>query len=358
MAAPRPEALAPRLLAWFDRAQRDLPWRRSRDPYAIWISEVMLQQTQVDRVTAYYPRFLTAFPTVQALAAAPLDEVLRQWEGLGYYTRARHLHRAAQAIVAQHAGRFPDDYATARSLPGVGDYTAGAVLSIAYGQRLPALDANARRVLFRVFLRKSEGAAKARKRLDQVGAAAVPEGRPGDYTQALMELGALVCLPRNPKCEECCLADICTALRQGRPEAQAARAQAKRSTGRVALAVVMRNGKVLLAQRPEEGVWGGLWEFPNVELQDAEDPRTALTDLLGSNLGLRVSLGESVGHVTHGIMNRRLEIDAYAGEVVGGRVHPRWHQRAVWVDPGALAEYALPSPHRRLADMLFGGVAP
>ncbi|MFW5868776.1 MAG: A/G-specific adenine glycosylase, partial [Armatimonadota bacterium] len=204
------------LLAWFDAHRRDLPWRRTSDPYRIWVSEIMLQQTQVDRVIDYYERFLVAFPTVEALAEAPIDDVLRLWEGLGYYSRARNLHAAARVIVQEHGGEFPRSPEAIRALPGIGEYTAGAVQSIAFGVPVPAVDANVIRVLARLFAVEGDvSAGEERRRIADLAAEVVPDDRPGDFNQALMELGALLCIPGRPGCLICPLSEVCRAKLRG-----------------------------------------------------------------------------------------------------------------------------------------------
>ncbi len=216
---PCPEDLTRRLLDWYDASKRELPWRATADAYRVWVSEIMLQQTQVATVLPYYERFLAAFPTVSRLAEAPLDEVLRLWSGLGYYRRARSLHAAARVVVERHGGSFPSALEAALALPGVGRYTAGAVLSIAYGLRLPAVDANAERVLSRVFVIEGDTRVGPAKRdLHAIAAKTAPADRPGDHNQALMELGARLCTPRRPQCTECPLADLCQARASGMEE--------------------------------------------------------------------------------------------------------------------------------------------
>ncbi len=288
--SPEPQDIAPRLLPWFSCNRRDLPWRHTRDPYRIWVAEVMLQQTQVERVIPFYQRFVKGFPTVADLAAAPLDEVLRHWAGLGYYARARSLHAACRALIGRNGGTVPGDYSEFVALPGVGAYTAGAVLSIAFGQRHPALDANARRVFARVFHRRGESLA-ARRRIERAGKAAVPVKRPGEYNQALMELGSLVCAPREPKCDVCCLADLCRACHLGVADSVPRPRRTRTRRSRAAMAIVRRRRRILIAQRPPEGVWGGLWEFPNVELADNGDPSAALRCVLRQEFGLDVEIG-------------------------------------------------------------------
>lgn len=343
--------LSPRLLEWFRGARRDLPWRRTKDPYRIWISEVMLQQTQVERVTEYYARFLRAFPGVSALAGASLDEVLHVWSGLGYYSRARNLHAASRIIVERHGGRFPTSYEEALRLPGVGAYTAGAVLSIAYGRRLPAVDANARRVLARVLI-ETDASAASRRRVREAAQAAVSDDHPGEHNQALMELGSLVCLPTRPRCEECCLADVCGARRAGRQEALPVARRRETRPGRVALGLVRRRGRLLIAQRPLAGIWGGLWEFPNLEPNGEQDGPTALRAALRRDFGLSVRAEAEVGRLRYGITNRRIELTAYRCTVKRGRTRPRRHTQAAWVRPSDLGRYAMPAPHRKLSDML------
>ena len=350
--SPDSKDIAPCLLPWFSRNQRDLPWRHTTDPYRVWVSEIMLQQTQVERVIPFYQRFIAAFPTAADLAAAPLDEALRHWAGLGYYARARSLHAACRALVGRNGGRVPGDYSEFLALPGVGAYTAGAVLSIAFGQQHPALDANARRVLARVFHRRGESFAAARRRIEQTGKAAVPAERPGEYNQALMELGSLVCTRREPKCDVCCLADLCRGRHLGLTDSVPRPRRTGARRGRAALAIVRRRGRILIAQRPPEGVWGGLWEFPNVELSGDEDPAAALRRLLRDEFGLDAEVGPELGRLTYGIVNRRVDLTVYGSARARGRTRAGSHNAARWVHPRDLDGYALPAPHRRAANTL------
>jgi A/G-specific adenine glycosylase len=266
------------LLAFFDASARDLPWRRrQREPYAIWISEIMAQQTRIDTVLPYFERWIERFPDVDTLADAPIDDVLKQWEGLGYYSRARNLHAAARVLRERHAGAIPDSYDALRALPGVGDYTAGAVASIAFGVPEPAVDGNVRRVLSRLL----DEPAPSASRLRAVAAALVPADRPGDFNQALMELGARVCTPRSPRCTACPVAQHCAARAAGTQEDRPAR-RPKQAIPRYDVAtVVLRNsdGRVLLVRRPPHGLLAGMWSFPGVEVAgeaDAADAAVAL----------------------------------------------------------------------------------
>lgn len=256
------------LLAWFHEVKREMPWRRTRDPYAIWVSEIMLQQTRVATVLPYYDAFLRRFPSVRELGEAPEEEVLRLWAGLGYYSRARNLHAAARQILGEHAGQFPDTWQQVRALPGIGDYTAGAILSIAFGRPVPCIDGNAERVLCRLF--GIEGAPKrnpAKSRIHEVATALVTCDTPGDVNQAFMEMGATLCTPRSPGCEACPVSAWCRARAEGR-QAQLPQLPPREKTVRVrSAAALIRSAKgLLLAQRPAEGVWPRLWEFPQVEV--------------------------------------------------------------------------------------------
>ena len=255
------------LLGWYDRQARDLPWRRTRDPYAIWVSEVMLQQTQVSVVLPYWTRFVGRFPDVDALARASLDEVLAAWRGLGYYARARNLHRAAKAVVERHAGRLPGDVEALRALPGFGRYTVGAVASIAFGREVPLVDGNVARVLARLFgIEGATGDAAREKRLWALAGALVQGERPGDWNQALMELGATVCRPEQPACLLCPVRSPCVALASGRvADIPAPKAPPRRQALHLAVAAARRGDAVLLVRRDGTGLFGGLWELPGVE---------------------------------------------------------------------------------------------
>ncbi|MEM7417235.1 MAG: A/G-specific adenine glycosylase [Gemmatimonadota bacterium] len=252
-------ALRRGLLDLYDRAARDLPWRRETDPYRIWVSEIMLQQTRVETVIRYYERWVERFPDLEALASAPEDEVMKAWEGLGYYRRARHLHGAAQVVRDRHDGEVPGDLMTLRSLPGVGEYTAGAVASIAFGVVAPAVDGNVKRVLARLFDIPRPTAAWLRRRAEEL----VDPARPGDWNQSLMEFGATVCTPRAPRCATCPVRTHCAAHAAGtvleRP-APSKRASVRQTE--IAIVVLEHEGRVLLTRRPPDGLLGGLWAFP------------------------------------------------------------------------------------------------
>lgn len=286
---PTPEPLAPPaafqadLLGWFAAEQRDMPWRRTRDPYGVWISEVMLQQTQVDTVRDYWVRFMEKFPTVEALAASHLDAVLKAWEGLGYYTRARNLHKAARAVAERHGGTLPADPDALRALPGFGPYTAGAVAAIAFNLPEPAVDGNVLRVLSRLTDCHDDVTLPAtRKRFEALARSLTPDGAASAFVQALMELGALVCTPRKPACHACPVAGACRAREAGTAETLPRKAARRKPPyADVVVAVCLDGGRVLVTRRPEKGMLGGLMDFPSARRQEGETLEAALGRALG-----------------------------------------------------------------------------
>ena len=343
-----------RLLDWFTRRRRDLPWRRDRDPYRIWVSEVMLQQTQAATVVPYFERFLQAFPTLADLAAADEQKVLRLWEGLGYYRRARDLLRTARLLAASHGGRFPDDPAALEDLPGLGRYTRNAVLSQAFDRRLPILEANSRRVLCRLFGRTGDPSRGPEQRwLWDAAEALLPARRVGDFNQALMELGALVCTPDAPCCSECPLADDCAARRLGLQDAiPACTPRPEPTEVREAAAVVRRGERVLLLQRPAEGRWASMWEFPHAPLTEMESPDEAAARFLPELTGLEARLGPELVTLRHGVTRFRITLVCFEAEYLSGDFHSAFYRQGVWLTPHELAVHPVSSPQRRLAEVL------
>ena len=310
VSAGRRVRLVAALLAWYGVHKRDLPWRGA-SPYAVWVSEIMLQQTQVATVIPFFKRFLARFPTVEALAEAPVEEVLKSWAGLGYYARARNLHRAAQRVVAQFGGRVPDTPETIESLPGIGRYTAGAILSIAYGVPRPLVDANVIRVLSRVFgLRGDPKSSANQAALWSLAEHLVPTEAPGDFNQALMELGALVCEPAEPKCEGCPLLADCVAGNSPNPSALPEYPAGRATVAVTHSAALIRDeaGRVLIAQRPLHGLWGGLWEFPRVVCAPGESPQASAERAAREVVGLNVEIGNRIGRVKHGVTHHRITL--------------------------------------------------
>jgi A/G-specific adenine glycosylase len=340
LSSARPDPAA--LLAWYDRHRRDLPWRvapgRPPDPYLVWLSEIMLQQTTVATVGPYFDRFAARWPDIRALAAASLDEVLHLWQGLGYYARARNLHACARAIVEHHGGRFPDDPAALRRLPGIGDYTAAAIAAIAFDRRIAAVDGNVERVMARVFAER-EPLPEVKPRLKALAAALVPDKRAGDFAQAMMDLGAVICTPRRPRCVLCPWRRDCAAVALGIAESlpsPAAKAERPLRRG-VAFWLRRGDGAVLLRRRPEKGLLGGMIELPSTPWRtlpwtESDATQAAPAATLWTALP---------GTVQHGFTHFRLELALMAGmtaEPVAG----------IWARPSEFKDYALPTLTKKL----------
>ena len=343
-----------RLLAWYRRHGRDLPWRGSRDPYRIWVSEIMLQQTQVETVKPYFARFLAEFPTIEALAQADADRVLRHWEGLGYYRRARQLHQAAKRIVADHAGVFPRQPQAVGQLPGIGRYTAGAILSIAFDAREPILEANTVRLFSRLLaFRGDTPSTEGQRLLWAMAEALLPRRHPGRFNQALMDLGSEVCTGRTPQCGECPVAVLCLA-RQAGLEAEIPTPKRKpviESRHEVAL-VVRRRGRVLLLRRPEGERWAGLWDFPRY-LVSAEHPAglaQELADHVRHQLGITIEVGDQVATLRHGVTRFRITLDCYEARYrsTDGTAAAASSVETRWLRPEELAHYPLSTTGRKL----------
>jgi A/G-specific adenine glycosylase len=315
----------------------------------------MLQQTQVATVIPYFERFLQAFPTLGALAAAEEQAVLRLWEGLGYYRRARDLHRAARLLAAEHGGRVPDDPAVFGALPGVGRYTAGAVLSQAFDRRLPILEANSERVLCRLLgVGDDPRGGAVRRRLWEEAERLLPVRGSGQFNQALMELGALVCTPRAPDCPACPLAERCVARREGLQEELPRKAEPPPVVLVQEAAVVVRRGrKVFLAQRPGGGRWAGMWEFPHGPLTDGETHEQAATRLLSALTGLQGDLGAELLTVRHGVTRFRITMVCFEARHRRGAFRSDFYVAGAWVEPAQLSAYPVSAPQRRVARALL-----
>jgi len=309
-----------RLLGWYRRHQRDLPWRRDRDPYAIWISEIMLQQTQVAKVERFFKRFLERFPNPAALAAAEVEEVLCLWEGLGYYRRARQLHAAAQQMVRLHSGRFPDSYREVLALPGIGRYTAGAILSIAHDQRLPIVEANTLRLFSRLLaLRGAPANTAAMNRLWEFATAILPQKGSGVFNQAAMELGSLVCTPRQPKCEQCVLASLCAAREQGLEAEIPGVVKKIAYIRRVHWGILARHENRVLLRRCQPGEhWEGLWDVPRYDVTEQKDPRGYVEERFRRDyqLNLQPHL-HLLSSIKHGVTKFRIDLHVYHGSIQG-----------------------------------------
>jgi A/G-specific adenine glycosylase len=356
---PDPAPLTP-LLRWFDKHRRDLPWRRDRDPYRIWVSEVMLQQTQVATVVPFFERFLAKFPTVPDLAAADLQEVLRLWEGLGYYRRARDLHRAARHMVETHGTTLPNDPADWHQVPGVGRYMRGAVLSQAFEARLPIVEANSLRVLCRLFGYNGDPRRGPGQRwLWETAESLLPRRRVGDFNQALMELGALVCLPAAPKCDVCPLSKNCVARQQGKQGTIPLRPVPPNIVAVREAAIVVRRGpEVFLARRPASASrWAEMWEFPHGQLVDKESHEEAATRILRELTGLDVKLGPELLTIRHGVTRFRIQMVCFEARHRGGEFASLFYTEGRWVRTDQLPDFPVSVPQRRLARALAPGAA-
>lgn len=354
-----PETLRRRLLDWYALHRRRLPWRKTSDPYAIWVSEVMLQQTQVATAIPYYHRFMQRFPTTHRLARADVEEVLKLWEGLGYYSRARNLHRAAGQVVSRFGGRIPDDPAAFRSLPGVGDYIAAAVLSIAFGRVLPVVDGNVKRVLARLLEMDTPVNHSGAHKVFRVPAGALisPE-QPADFNQAIMELGALVCRPKQPLCRSCPLADLCMAYRHG-TTAQYPKREARRTVPRrhVVIAIILKKGKMLVAQRELDGFLGGLWEFPAVPTARGEQDTAAVIAMVREATGLTVVIDRQLTRIKHAYTHFKLTGDVYLCRHVAGRVRLNGARSHRWVTFGSLAQLPMHKANHKFMKALEAALA-
>lgn len=329
---------------WYHQHARPLPWRETRDPYALWLSEIMLQQTQVGTVIDYYERFLRRFSAVQALAKAPLEDVLKSWEGLGYYSRARNLHRAA-GLMAE--GGFPQTALDWAALPGVGKSTANALASFTVGEAAPVLDGNVQRVLCRLFAREVPLPASGAdlKELWSLAEDLIRHGDPATHNQAMMELGATVCLPKNPRCPACPLQKHCLAFHEGRQQAlPLSRPKAARKKVEAAVGLLVHQQKLLITRRPPEGLLGGLWELPGGKVMAGETPAQAVVREFAEETGLEVVVTGSLGVVRHEYTHISLKLHGFMLQKTGGRLSAEARQRsAAWVSPRQLEDYAFPT---------------
>ena len=344
------------LLAWYRRSARDLPWRRTRDPYRIWLSEILLQQTRVETALPYYERFIEAFRTVARLAAAPLNRVLMVWAGLGYYRRARNLHRAARVITHERGGRFPRTAAEWTELPGVGRYTAGAVASITASEPVAAVDGNAKRVLARLFsIRMSIDDAATQADLWRLAEALLSRTAPGDSNQALMELGARICTPRRPRCSECPVRRHCAGYAAGEQEHLPLRGR-KRMVPQVeaVAAAIQHRGRYLVVQRPPVGLLAGYWTLPGGEIEDGDSPADALPAIVRSSLGLEIAVGCLLGTVQHVFSHRRLTVYVHACSWLHDGGHARRNGAVRWLSVLDLPSLPLAAIDRKLLAVATG----
>ncbi|MBW6466097.1 MAG: A/G-specific adenine glycosylase [Brevefilum sp.] len=346
-------SFVPPLLEWYEHNARELPWRPAISPYHTWISEIMLQQTQVETVMPYFARWMARFPDIVALAAADEQDVLGVWEGLGYYSRARNLHRAAQQVIVDHNGQLPRTRAALGTLPGIGPYTAAAIASIAFGEDVAAVDGNIRRVFARLFdvsvpARSTQG----EKLIQAFAQAHLPQGRAGDYNQALMDLGALICTPTNPDCDSCPIAVDCLARQLGIQEKRPVRMPKKKIPHlTVTAAVIRQDGRVLLAQRPPKGLLGGLWEFPGGTLEeDDPDLRACLQREIREELGVALQVDQPFGQYDHAYTHFKITLYAFLCRLARGEEpQPLEGQVLVWAALPELPDYPMGKVDRQIA---------
>ena len=342
------------LLAWFRRSARELPWRETTDPYRVWLSEVLLQQTRIRTALPYYQRIVEVFPTVHALADAKEDRVLKLWEGLGYYSRARNLQRAAKTIVRNLGGVFPTRADEWQKIPGIGRYTACAIASIVFAERVPVVDGNVKRVLSRVFdIGECIDDAKTQRLLWTIAEKLVSRKSPGNFNQALMELGSRICTPRSPGCEDCPLAEICDARSAGRPTLLPIRRKKRPLPHHhVVAAAIGKNGRYLFGRRPPRGLLGGLWELPGGKVRPRESHAGALMREMKEELGIEVSVGPLLVSIKHAYSHFRVTLHVYLCEHARGQPRAVFHTELKWIPERHFARYAFPAATRRALDVL------
>lgn len=343
------------LLRWFAKNARELPWRGTRDPYVIWLSEVMLQQTRVDQARPYFERFLAAFPTVESLAAASRDDVLRLWQGLGYYHRAHNLHKAAQRIVSESGGTFPATAAGWRALPGVGRYTAAAIACIAFNEPVAVVDGNVARVLARLYdVTGRIDETPVRNRLWRLAEGLLSKRRPGDFNQALMELGACVCRPKAPACPVCPVRNYCRARAAGvEQERPVRRAKNPVPSREYVVAVIEKRGRYLLVKRADAGLLAGLWEFPNAVVRSGETHHKALDRLGRETLRMHLKMKGLAAEVKHAFSHFKATFNAYACGQAGNEAGSKKPPNVQWVARSRLCGYPFPKAHDKIRRSLL-----
>ncbi len=349
----RVASLQQALLAWYAQQGRDLPWRQTRDPYAIWISEIMLQQTQVKTVLPYYERWLRQFPTVTALAQADQQTVLKAWEGLGYYARARNLHRAAQAIVADHGGEFPSTFDAAIALPGIGRTTAGGILSAAFNQPVAILDGNVKRVLARLIALRTPPS-KALDRLWLWSERLLPTDNPRDFNQALMDLGATLCTRHRPACLLCPWQSACAAYNQNvQLEIPMTEARAPLPHKQIGVGVVWNEqGQILIDRRLQEGLLGGLWEFPGGKIEPGETVEDCIRRELQEELAIEVEVGDRLMTINHTYTHFKVTLNVFHCRHTAGEPQPIECDEVRWVEVSELEEFPFPKANSQIIDAI------
>ena len=343
-----------RLMRWYARHGRALPWRGSPDPYAVWVSEIMLQQTRVEAVIPYFVRWMERFPGIVELAAASEQEVLSAWEGLGYYSRARNIHKAARILMENYGGKLPRELTGLRKLPGIGRYSAGAIASMAFGLDVPTLDANIRRVFARFFdVAEPADSPSGKEKLWALAEKHLPKGRAGDYNQALMDLGATICLPKAPRCSRCPLKEECLARRLGiQDQRPILKPKAEIPHYTVTAAVIRREGKVLMAKRPSKGLLGGMWEFAGGKSEKNETLEACLEREIREELGVEIRVGMPFGIYQHAYTHFRITVHAFLCDLTDGEPRPIEAAEIAWIDPASLNNYPMGKVDRQIASKI------
>lgn len=341
-------------MSWYRSNLRDLPWRHTDDPYCIWASEVMLQQTQVTTVIPYYERFLKAFPSVKALARADQQVVLKMWEGMGYYARARNFHKAARVVLEAYNGKIPEKFKPFLALPGVGEYIASAVMSIAFSLPHAVVDGNVKRVLSRLFLmaepvNETKGYRVYKEQAQQL----LDVSNPGDFNQAVMELGAMVCKPGTPACQSCPVKNVCLAFQDKKVKQFPKKIQKKRTpTYHIAAGVILKKDQLLITRRKPEGLLGGLWEFPGGKLKPKETAADACVREIHEETGIRVKIVKPIAVIKHAYTHFKIDMTVFICEYLSGRIRLKGPVDFRWVSEDELDNYAFPKANLKFFDSL------
>jgi len=344
-----------KLLTWYDKTKRSLPWRKTKDPYKIWVSEIMLQQTQVKTVIPYYERWIKTLPSIKRLANAPEQKVLKLWEGLGYYSRAKNLKKSAKIINEEMNGKLPKTVKGLQSLPGIGRYTAGAISSIAFGLKAPVLDGNVKRVLSRLFCINENGATSASENLLWEKATnLISVSRPGDFNQALMELGATVCIPKSPICQKCPIQTTCKAFLKNRVnEFPPSKKKVPSKNIEVSAGIIIKNKKVYIQQRSKDGLMGGLWEFPGGKREKNESIEECLKREIKEELGVGVVTLKKVMTIKHNYTQFRVTLNVFTCGLQKKKIRPNGCEQWKWVSFSNLKKYPFPAANVKIVKYLI-----
>lgn len=349
------KTISQKLLPWYQQHQRSFPWRQNPDPYPVWVSEIMAQQTRLETVLPYYQRWMERFPNLPALAQASQHEVLNLWEGLGYYSRARNLHKAAKIIQQDFGGKLPEERKELEALPGIGRYTAGAIASIAFDKDEAVVDGNVKRVYARLFqVSEPVNTPAGEKIIWTLAETHLPKGQSGDYNQALMDLGATICLPRQPRCPECPLAADCLAAQNGLTAALPVKKQSPPAPHHTVTAAILHgeDHRVLIGQRPTDALLGGLWEFPGGKREQGEGLKSCLKREILEELQCKIKIGDKLGIFQHAYTHFKVTLHAYHCQMISTTIYPQYHQAVRWVDISELGEYPMGKIDRMISQQL------